>query len=67
MLDSINCEPYGYIKYEHDDLAIISINEFEDVKNNNKYPRYTKPYTIIINNKQIYNKQHNNDDLDFID
>ena len=32
MLDSINSEPYGYIKHEKDDLNIISINEVEDTK-----------------------------------
>ena len=31
MLDSINCEPYGFIKHEHYDLNFISINEVEDV------------------------------------
>ena len=31
MLDSINCEPYGYIKYEHDDLDNISSIEVEDI------------------------------------
>ena len=33
MLDSINCEPYGYIKYDHDDVynAVI-IDEVEDIK-----------------------------------
>ena len=30
-LDSINCEPYGYVKYENDDLDTISINEVEDI------------------------------------
>jgi hypothetical protein len=32
-IDSINCEPYGYIKYEHDDTNNI-INEVKDVKPN---------------------------------
>ena len=32
MIDSINCEPYGYIKYNHDELENIIINEVEDVK-----------------------------------
>jgi hypothetical protein len=35
MLDSINCEPYGYIKYEHDDTNHSIIEEVEDVKHNN--------------------------------
>jgi hypothetical protein len=34
MIDSINCEPYGYIKYEHDDTPNIMIEEIEDVKTN---------------------------------
>jgi hypothetical protein len=34
MLDSINCEPYGYIKYKHDDTTNIIIEEVEDVKTN---------------------------------
>jgi hypothetical protein len=33
MLDSINCEPYGYINYEDDDITNI-INEVEDDKTN---------------------------------
>ena len=33
MFDSINCEPYGYIKYENDDLTIILINEVEIANN----------------------------------
>ena len=32
MLDSVNCEPYGYIKHEKDDLTNISISEVEDTK-----------------------------------
>ena len=34
LLDSINCEPYGYIKYENNDLDTIIINEVEDIKQN---------------------------------
>ena len=35
MLDSMNCEPYGYINYDHDGWDNISIiNEVEDVKIN---------------------------------
>ena len=32
MIDSINCEPYGYLKYNPDDLDNIMINEVEDIK-----------------------------------
>ena len=33
MLASINCEPYGYIKNEHDELGhIILFNEVADIK-----------------------------------
>ena len=32
MLDSLSCEPYGYIKYDNDDLNNIIINEVEDNK-----------------------------------
>ena len=34
LLDSINCEPYGYIKYENNDVDTIIINEVEDIKQN---------------------------------
>ena len=34
MLYIINCEPYGYIKYENYDIDNISIHEVEDVKLN---------------------------------
>jgi hypothetical protein len=34
MIDSIKCEPYGYIKYEHNDTNHIIIEEVEDVKIN---------------------------------
>ena len=30
MLDSMTCEPYGYIKHEIDDLYNIRVNEVED-------------------------------------
>ena len=30
MLDSSNCEPYGYIKYNPDDKDTSIINEVED-------------------------------------
>ena len=32
MIDSINCEPYGYITYNPDDVDNIIINEVEDIK-----------------------------------
>ena len=32
MLDSINCEPYGNIKHDPDDLDNIIINEVEDIE-----------------------------------
>ena len=32
MLESINCEPYGYSKYNPDDLDNIVINAVEDIK-----------------------------------
>ena len=32
MLGIINCEPYGYIKYNPDDLDNIIIHEVEDIK-----------------------------------
>ena len=32
MFDSINCEPYGYIKYNPDDSDNVITNEVEDIK-----------------------------------
>ena len=32
MIDSINCEPYGYLKYNPDDVDNIMINEVEDIR-----------------------------------
>ena len=32
MLDIINCEPYGNIKHDPDDLDNIIINEVEDIE-----------------------------------
>ena len=34
MLDTINCEQYGYVKTENDDLDNISINAVEYIKQN---------------------------------
>ena len=37
MLDGINCEPYGYIKHNPDDLDNIIINEVEDIEQITEY------------------------------
>ena len=37
MLGSINCEPYGYIKYNPDDSDNIIMNEVEDIKQITEY------------------------------
>ena len=70
MLDSINCEPYGYIKYENNALTTITINEVEDIQIQEvkhidvKLPKgltSTLPTSIILD---IFN---NHDSIDFVD
>ena len=46
MLDSINCEPYGYTKYQHDDVDNIIIDEVEDFKHITEEVKLIKDLTF---------------------
>ena len=37
LLNSINCEPYGYIKYNPDDVDNIIMHEVKDIKQTTEY------------------------------
>ena len=45
------------------DFIDDDIDDNTKLRNNNKYPRYTKPKNIIINHKQKYNNIRNNDNI----
>jgi hypothetical protein len=64
MIDSINCEPYGYIKYEHDDTNNI-INEVKDVKTNTSID--DNDNIDFINEVKSNTSIYDNDNIDFID
>ena len=62
LLDSINCEPYGYIEYNPDDVDNIIINDIEDIKQITEYidmlevekkKRFDLNHTYYYNFKQI--------------
>ena len=78
MPDSINCEPYGYIKYSPDDVDTI-IDEVEDIKHSTEDLNLTIPTNLILNKfkNMILHKhicdvvghisKHNNDTVEFMD
>ena len=46
MLDSINCEPYGYTKYHHDDVDNIIVDEVKDFKHITEEVKVIKDLTL---------------------
>ena len=48
MLESINCEPYGYTKYKNDDLDSIIIKEVEDIESKEVETQNQEQKLIVI-------------------
>ena len=70
MIGRINCEPYGYIKHEMDELNTMSINEAEDIKVQevkHKDVNKTKESTFSIPTNIVLDNFHNHDNIDFSD